>query len=61
MVYSDMQSISHYVQFRKKCNISNSDEKKYISQMSAIDIYVQLLIDVCLFDCAHTVSTGGFL
>ena len=32
--------LSYYLQFHKKCNISNSREQKYISQMFAIDIYV---------------------
>ena len=32
--------LSYYLQFHKKCNISNSGEQKYISQMFAIDIYV---------------------
>ena len=30
--------LSHYLQFHIKCNIRNADERKYISQMSAIDI-----------------------
>ena len=34
--------LSYYLQFHKKCNISNSGEQKYISQMFAIDIYVLL-------------------
>ena len=32
--------LSNYLQFHKKCNISNSGEQKYISQMFAIGIYV---------------------
>ena len=32
--------LGYYLQFHKKCNISNSGENKYISQMFAIDIYV---------------------
>ena len=32
--------LSYYLQFHKKCNISNSGEQKYISQMFKIDIYV---------------------
>ena len=32
--------LSYYLQFHKKCNISNSREQKYISQMFAMDIYV---------------------
>ena len=33
--------LSYYLQFhKKKCNISNSGEQKYISQMFIIDIYV---------------------
>ena len=32
--------LGYYLQFHKKCNISNSGEQKYISQMFAIDIYV---------------------
>ena len=32
--------LRHYLQFHKKCNISNSGEQKYISQMFTIDIYV---------------------
>ena len=31
---------SYYLQFHKICNISNSGEQKYISQMFIIDIYV---------------------
>ena len=34
--------LNHYLQFRKKCNISNSGEQKYISHMFAIDVYVRL-------------------
>ena len=34
--------LSYNLQFHKKCNISYSGEQKYISQMFAIDIYVQL-------------------
>ena len=30
----------YYLQFHKKCNICNSGEQKYTSQMFAIDIYV---------------------
>ena len=30
---------SHYLQFRIKCNIRHAVEQKYISQMSAIDVY----------------------
>ena len=30
---------SHYLQFRKKCNIRHAVQQKYISQMSAIDVY----------------------
>ena len=43
MAYSDMQYfklLTTYLQFHKKCNISNSGVQKYISQMFAIDIYV---------------------
>ena len=32
--------LGYYLQFHKKCNISNSIEQKYISQMFAIDSYV---------------------
>ena len=33
--------LSYYLQFhKKKCNISNSGEEKYISQMFAIEFYV---------------------
>ena len=32
--------LSYYLQFHTKCNINNSREQKYISQMFAIDIYV---------------------
>ena len=32
--------LGYYLQFPKKCNISNSGEQKNISQMFAIDIYV---------------------
>ena len=32
--------LGYYLLFHKKCNISNSIEQKYISQMFAIDIYV---------------------
>ena len=39
MVYSNMQYIGHYLQFRKKRNISNYDKQKYISHMYAIDVY----------------------
>ena len=31
---------SYYLQFHKKCNISNSGEQKYIPQLFTIDIYV---------------------
>ena len=32
---------SYYLQYRIiQCNVSNSDEQKYILQMSAIDVYV---------------------
>ena len=34
--------LGYSLQFHKKCNISNSGEQKYISQMVAIDIYVWL-------------------
>ena len=30
---------SHYLQFRIKCNMRNAYERKYISQVSAIDVY----------------------
>ena len=30
---------SHYLQFRIKCNIRHAVERKYISQMSAIEVY----------------------
>ena len=47
MVYSNMQTVSHYLQFRIKRNISNTkrnintaDERKHISQMSTIDVYI---------------------
>ena len=40
MVHPYMQSIeSLYLQFRKKCNIRNAEEQKYISLLSAIDVY----------------------
>ena len=29
----------HYLQLCIKCNVRNTDEQKYISQMSAIDVY----------------------
>ena len=32
--------LGYYLQFHKKCNISNSGEQKYISQIIEIDIYV---------------------
>ena len=32
----------HYVQFSIQRRISNADEQKHISQMPAIDVYVQL-------------------
>ena len=32
--------LSYYLQFHKKCYISNSGEQKYKSQMFTIDIYV---------------------
>ena len=38
--YSNMQVKSRYLQFCIKRNIRNADEQKYISQMSAIDVYV---------------------
>ena len=41
-VYSNMQSKSNYLQFRIICYISNADEQKHISQVSAIDVYVQV-------------------
>ena len=41
MVYHNMQSIQlFFANFVKRCNVSNSDEQKYILQMSAIDVYV---------------------
>ena len=40
MVILICKLLSYYLQFHKKCNISNSGEQKYISQMFAIDIYV---------------------
>ena len=40
MFYSNMQLISHYLQFCIKLNISNTDEQKPISQMSVISVYV---------------------
>ena len=30
---------SHYLQFCIKCNIRHAVERKYISQLSAIDVY----------------------
>ena len=30
---------SHYLQFRIKCNIRHAVAQKYISQMSAIEVY----------------------
>ena len=42
MVYSNICNLySHYLQFCIKCNISIADEQKYISQMYAIDFYVE--------------------
>ena len=39
MVYSNTCNLyCHYLQFSIKCNISISDEQKYISQMYAIDL-----------------------
>ena len=32
--------LSYHLQFHQNCNISNSGEQKYISQMFTIDIYV---------------------
>ena len=32
-------SKSHYLQFCIKCNVRNTDEQKYISKMSASDVY----------------------
>ena len=41
MVCYNMQSIQLiFANCVKKCNVSNSDEQKYILQMSAIDVYV---------------------
>ena len=41
MVYSNTYNLlSHYLPFSIKCNISITDEQKYISQMYAIDFYV---------------------
>ena len=41
MVYYNMQSIQlFFANFVNQCNVSNSDEQKYILQMSAIDVYV---------------------
>ena len=31
--------LSYYLQFHKKCNISNSEEQRYISQMFIVGIY----------------------
>ena len=31
--------LSHYLQFHIKCNIRHPVERKYISQMSTIDVY----------------------
>ena len=43
MFYYNMQSIQlFFANFIKQCNVSSSAEQKYISQMSAIDVYVQL-------------------
>ena len=39
-VYSNMLSNGHYLQFRLIHYISNPDEQKHISQVSAIDVYV---------------------
>ena len=39
MVYSYICNLlSHYLQFSIKCNISITDEQKYISQMYTIDL-----------------------
>ena len=40
MCYSNMQLKSHYLQFCIKRNIRNADEKKPISHMSSISVYV---------------------
>ena len=39
--YSYMQYISHYLQFRIKCNMrtGNAGERKYISLLSTIGVY----------------------
>ena len=39
--YSFLYAISKVIicNFCIKCNVRNTDEKKYISQMSAIDVY----------------------
>ena len=39
MVYSNMQSIKLVFAISKKCNISNSEKQKYISNMYVIDVY----------------------
>ena len=39
MVYSNMHSIKALSAILYKCNISNSDKQKYISDMYAVDVY----------------------
>ena len=39
IVHSYMQSLSHYLQFRVKCNIRYADEPKCIALISVIDVY----------------------
>ena len=40
MVYSNIFNKVSICNFVKKNNISNTDEQKYILQMSAVDVYV---------------------
>ena len=42
MAYSNILFKVSICNFVKKCNISNSNEQKYILQMSAFDVYVYL-------------------
>ena len=39
MIHSYMQSIKSLSAICIKCNVRNTDEQKYISQMSAINVY----------------------
>ena len=39
MVHSYIQALKSLSAILYKCNVRNTDEQKYISQMSAIDVY----------------------